>query len=534
MTVDRPERARRLHPFVAAGVGLTFLIGSLVRLTAFLGQSRMFQQFPTEDGYLMLTISRNLALGNGFSVAAGTIPTNGTQPLTTFIYAVGFSMGSGDRAAGVAFALVFELVVSVIAAALIYRLSRRLFAGNPHVHAVSAVAAALWFGSGLMLIHSMNCLETGLYALMAALVALVFIENDEAPPWSWPKTLAVGVMLGLAFLVRNDACFLILAACLVHLYVGLQKGSFGPRLARTLVFGSTSVLVASPWLAFNYFEFGHIMPVSGRAESLTGEFAGNFGLMLLAVAEYSIGVVGIPSRFEESVPAIAAAGVFDLLMVAVVVRAFRAANEIQRRLIVLAAIFTASLFLFYGLFFGAGWFVPRYMFPTTPFFCILWARLVFWMAERLPSSRARGAFGGAVGTVAIALIVVMNLRVLSRGEQHQHFQVVEWVDGNVDPDVWIGAVQTGTLGFFHDRTINLDGKVNPAAFRAVASQTVPEYIVHDTPIRYLADWEGIARWVDEEPLIGQHFEVVVHEPERNLAVLRRVTPSPVDAPPAAR
>ena len=46
----------------------------------------MLRQWPTEDGYLMLTIARNMALGNGMSTADGELPTNGTQPLATTIW----------------------------------------------------------------------------------------------------------------------------------------------------------------------------------------------------------------------------------------------------------------------------------------------------------------------------------------------------------------------------------------------------------------------------------------------------------------
>ena len=62
---------------------------------------RLLQQFPTEDGYLMLTIGRNVALGHGMSTADGTIPTNGTQPLFNLIEALCFWLVGADRRGGV-------------------------------------------------------------------------------------------------------------------------------------------------------------------------------------------------------------------------------------------------------------------------------------------------------------------------------------------------------------------------------------------------------------------------------------------------
>ena len=79
----------------------------------------------------------------------------------------------------------------------------------------------------------------------------------------------IGVLLGLLFWTRNDMIFIVAAvACqrLVHAFAAAS----GSR--RTLVFHaaiavSVSGLVALPWVAFNYFEFGHLMPISGIVEA---------------------------------------------------------------------------------------------------------------------------------------------------------------------------------------------------------------------------------------------------------------------------
>ena len=103
-----------------------------------------------------------------------------------------------------------------------------------------------------------------------------------------------------------------------------------------------------------------------------------------------------------------------------------------------------------------------------------------------------------------------------------HFQVVEWVEENVPEEVWVGAIQTGTLGFFHARTINLDGKVNPEALLARRDERIPEYVIGQD-IEYLVDWIGISSWMNL-PGIASHFEVLVASEEKNLAVLGRKAP----------
>jgi hypothetical protein len=101
-----------------------------------------------------------------------------------------------------------------------------------------------------------------------------------------------------------------------------------------------------------------------------------------------------------------------------------------------------------------------------------------------------------------------------------HFQVVEWVEEHVPDDVWVAAIQTGTLGFFHDRTYNLDGKVSPPALEARLNRRTFEYIL-ERPIQYLTDWAGIASWL-EDPQFSQHFELLLLDEQGDLAVLRRL------------
>ena len=108
-----------------------------------------------------------------------------------------------------------------------------------------------------------------------------------------------------------------------------------------------------------------------------------------------------------------------------------------------------------------------------------------------------------------------------------HRQVVEWVQGNVDDRVWVGAVQTGTLGYFHDRTLNLDGKVNPKALRAVVETgQVMTYVPRRDADRGAGRLVGFGRLGDHDrrARFPKAFELVVDDKAGNLAVLRRVKP----------
>jgi hypothetical protein len=91
----------------------------------------------------MLTIARNIALGRGMSIAEGTIPTNGAQPLLAFVYGVPFWLVDGDKVWGVWLAQVLEVVFAVAAAVTLHRVALHVLEGQPRRERIAALTAAL-------------------------------------------------------------------------------------------------------------------------------------------------------------------------------------------------------------------------------------------------------------------------------------------------------------------------------------------------------------------------------------------------------
>lgn len=522
----RPRVALRALLIVLFAMGLFARVAPLLEGgDAAVPEGRLLSQWPTEDGYFMLTMGRNVGLGHGLSVAGGEMPTNGTQPLTTFVWALAYALVGGDRLLGVLIAQLLQLLAAAGTAFLLFRLGERALAGRPKAAETGAVAAGLWFASPVVMPHTMNCLETGFYALVATGVAYAFLARP-GQLWSWRRTLGFGALLGLCFWVRNDTAFLIAAICLTYLLPALsERSQLKPRLARVLTFGATSVAVASPWLIFNVLEFGHLMPVSGRAEALTGDFGGNLGGVPIVLAEYLMTVVPIPHALSDRPWMIAIATLVVLGAVGLLFRKRRDLTPPARTLVIAIGLYLGGMVAFYGFYFGAAWFLPRYFLPASPFLALLLATGVVWAAGWV-HERGAGKHLVPVGAaLAVVLMGGLHVRQWSQGADHMHFQVVRWVHENVPEETWVGAIQTGTVGFFHDRTINLDGKVNIAAYEALLAGEEGEYVVEETPIEYLADWTGMRDWLTK-PIVAEHFELLVHDEEANLAVLKRRGPPP--------
>lgn len=505
-------------------MGLLLAIGLVARVAPLFNQGgRILRQFPAEDGYLMLTVARNIALGNGMSTANGTIPTNGTQPLTTLIWAGLFRLAQCERQAGVLLVQVFLIITAGFTAYALYHLAKRLLEGRAWGRAAAALAACVWYASSMTVVHTQDCLETGVYVLLAVLSMLWYVttfSRDPARPGTFGRYAVLGVLLGLTFLARNDACWLILAFCLIHVLSGFafDRPHIVVRFVQTFVMGLTSVVVSLPWLIFNQVKFGSVVPISGISQVHGARFGGNLNLLPATLTEYVLAVLPVPRAIETRPIVMAACAAILLVALAVYAMMWTRASRSARVVMGTVAFYAVCLSGFYGICFRAPCLMNRYLFPLSPFLAIAWAALVMRIWLWLRQSPLKQA-AWAVFLAPLVLVAGLNARTYIKGKDHMRWQVVEWVATNVQDDEWVGAWQTGTLGFFHDLTINLDGKVNPEALEARLKGTLLDYVVR-SEIRYVVDWAGITRW-GAKALLKDDFDVIVEDPELNLGVLRR-------------
>ncbi len=502
-------------------------VGTLSRLAPLTEpHGRLLRQFMTEDGYLMQTVARNLALGHGLSVSDGTIATNGVQPLATFLFSFFYYLSGGDKSGGIAGVMVFSALVSFAAAAFLYALVRKLLKKHPDGQALAMLVAGLWFASPTIVKHSMNGLETGLYFLvtLATLNLFATFIEDNPDRFGLKQRIALGAMFGLCFLVRNDAAFLIAAVLLARMLLSWPRSArhWWDRIVEATIPGLISVVIASPWLIYNYRLFGSIVPISGIAEALGAQLGGNLIHVPAPLFDFVTLVLPIPLSARTAMLTI-------LLSIAVIGMALVLAGKMLWSysrsapfILVTYGILGIFLILFYGGYFCAPYFMSRYLAVLSPVLALVGVTAAYRVLILIRSG-LRQMVLAPVAALVVILVVGHNGRLYKNGMQHEHFQVVGWVEAHVPPQTWVGAPQTGTLGFFHDRTINLDGKVNPDALRAQLNEGgVTPYVLRSN-ISFLADWAGIAKWSQiEKNSFNQKFELIVLDTAANLAVFKRV------------
>lgn len=505
-------------------------IGVLFRLfPVFAGQPALSEFFVTEDGYLLLTVARNMAAGLGMSVSDGMIPTNGVQPLITFLFTLPYLITGGDKVTSLIGVNLIATAISIIGFFAVRAFAGRVLgaqASAPYTDPLWPwLAATLWFTGPLLLLHTMNGLETGLYTVFVLLTLLSFGRilslGREA---RGVDRLGLGLLCGMTFMARNDGAFLVIT---VFALWGLRdliglKLSFGDVLRRIVPPGLVTLAIAAPWMISNQIHFGSIVPISGAAQSFDMSFGQNAPLLPAKLFESALPMLPIPRDLERNpLVIIGALTVVTTIALCFSWRVLRAGGP-MRLVIAAYTLYAAMLIVYYGFNFGAPHFLSRYLAPVAPLLIVATVVVGLDLARALGGPRSIDVACWA-GLAGLALSTALLVRLLMPGvHEHAHFQVVRWVEANVPDSAWVGAEQTGTLGYWHDRTINLDGKVNPEALSVLTQgENILDYVT-ESEIEYLADWRFIADWINRgAPEFAEAFEVVVDDAQANLGVLRR-------------
>ena len=530
------KKLEKAIPMIASPLALRLLLiavlgGLLYRLyPVVFGMPALAEAFMTEDGYLMLTVARNMAIGLGMSVSDGTIATNGVQPMATFMFTIPYLVMNGDKVASLAGIHLILAMISVGGLFAIHRFARQILRGL-QIEAgafLPWVAAVLWFLGPVLLRHSMNALETGLITLVTVVTLLQFARViGQGAAATLLDRLGLGLMCGLVFLARIDAailCVMIFSVWAADILIRQRQG-VGTVISWLLPPGLLSLAVAAPWLLNNLIGFGSIMPISGPAQSLNATVGAHAHLIPSKLFELMFPMLPVPRWFERQTWSIAIFAVaVTIILVTFLVRVIRFGSPAVRAVIAAYVLHGIALTIYYGVFFGAPHFLSRYLAPIAPLLILATFVVALdigrWL---LPNRAAWPVF--AYGLSGVALSWALLVWLLLPGAPNQgHGQVVAWVNANVPENAWIGAVQTGTLGYWHDRTVNLDGKVNPEALAARRTEGhVLNYIV-GSDIDYVIDWAGVGDWLNRPEASGGYtetFELVVQDRQTDLSVTRR-------------
>src|SRR3972149_4937108 len=455
----------------------------------------------TEDGYYSLTVARDWAQGKGITID-GVVKTNGFQPLFTFLTSIVFLIEFRDVTNSLRLILALHWIVYVLTILFLSLITTDYFPRtiNGDRDTLGWCVIFCYSVSVLTFLIHFNGLESGLLLLIFCVIWYLYqrgvFEKDRG-------RFLLGVLCGFMVLCRIDTVFFCGFLILQPLFV---KGYGFSEKFRKVLFSSISVIViSSPWWAYNYLYFGSIVPISGKAQQLWGIFPDRIWYAVSAITKVMLPFVYLgASKFEMWFIDIIRI-VLSVLILKPVVTFIRMKRSIddeetsirkQRSLVFLstAAISMVNVVIWYTASSFAVWFYPRYFSPIIIFITPLYGVALWWMIQQKYKYLNWGMF-----LLTIPILSTIFLMYIGNIPNEYYEDQLRMIENVVPADDVVGAYQTGTLGFFRDGVINLDGKVNPEAL--LHKDHTMEY-VQMKKIRWLCDW----KWKIEDLLRGAAVE----------------------------
>jgi hypothetical protein len=211
-------------------------------------------EFVQDDSYFYLQIADHIVAGHG-STFHGITPTNGYHPLWMAGVVAADFLASRDRELTLHLVACIQTLLALGTAFLFYRLLRRMELD----YWLPGVAVVLCY-----------LLGTGLYGSEAHLNALLLVAGmlslwHALASQRWRPWFMTGLLFGFATLARLDNLFVAAVLCTAGAFHADRPVSAIAR--RAIAAASGGLLVLGPYLAFNQFEYGHLMPISGAIKS---------------------------------------------------------------------------------------------------------------------------------------------------------------------------------------------------------------------------------------------------------------------------
>ena len=467
-------------------VGLSILVAVTLLALVFRPLSILFETPLSEDGFYMLAVSRYVALGQGITID-GQHLTNGFQPLFAAIMVPIYWLVNGDRYTSLRGVLFIHWLSHIGTALLLGRIASAYLRHEKPITQQMAFGSVtlLWLASRHVIINSYNALETGLVMFFEALVWYLYQRNWRD---GWRLNL-LGIALGLMVLARIDAVFLVVLLAGFELL--RNDEALRQRLSRAARFSIIAGVVSSPWWLFNLIGFGSLMPTSGSAQSQPfspDRLKPMFEALLQNAVPYVhwSGIDGTPKTVLQTV--------IVLIIIALFIKAYRpintAAHGNNNHIAIVMLLFMVTLAVYYVATSFAYYFYMRYL---SPFMLIAVVITGITLASLPRLTLLLLPIYAALALIAM-LSVYRYCTQLGESSNKNYTDQYALIQANVPPDQMVSAGQSGTLGYFRDHVLNLDGKVNQEALNYRGR--IWAYLDAEK-INWYCDWSTI--WIEPNP-----------------------------------
>lgn len=462
---------------------------------------------PDDAFYYFVTADR---ISNGQNITFDSItPSNGYHPLWLF-FLVPIYLVPG-RSLPLHLALTASSLCDVIAAVLVALAAGRLTG--------SKVAALFTLTFYLVLprnvLASVSGVESSLTAMLLGALLLTLVSIRREPRDDWVRwSVLTGVLGGLMVLARLESMLVFAAvlAIIAMLHSGIR------RWRAPLVTGAVAAAVIAPWFLWSLVAVGTVIPVS--AESTTWSVRERFSVAnpdatIIDRVQHGISYTRdvlrtlLPHLYLPAKPFAAVlfagtafVGAHFLLFSRGLLRR-TTANQLLIAGLPLAAfavmLLTNCLYRWSVRGWYFAWGMPTVALAIGVAFAYLQAAITSsgWFSGRkmcAVAKRTRGLllYGALVTFLAAAYAGPARdaWRADSFPFQGGNLQAARYLKANTEPDARVASFNAGVVGYFSERVvINIDGVVNPDAFRALREHRLLEYL-RSADVSYAADRDG--------------------------------------------
>jgi 4-amino-4-deoxy-L-arabinose transferase-like glycosyltransferase len=456
-------------------VWLVIGAGALVRFALlFISRDALISYRLPDDALYYFAIAKHIVLGHGVSFD-GVHLTNGFHPLWLLsilpIFALRLSEWSSIY--GVLVAQTFlDCVVMWLIAVSFVRVKK--IHSHPQWKWIIMLTTTAYAFNPSVIVRGINGLETTL----AALVLIAWFPCYTAAfrqENSWKHTIGFGVLSGLLFLARTDFAVILLVSGFLLILSNLRQSQ--EQWVKLAAAVAIAILIATPWLLWNYHNFGTIEQVSGEAVPFMAQR--KFDALYGHSSKY--GALAIEAARNLLKPFIYVGLGLPLIMLLYWRNCFR---QFWKGGVLAPVLGALVLLAFHSIF--RGFIRDWYVLQLIPLIVVL-----FGVCCGLSSREWLRVFGVMLVLcyLAVGRYEWMNPRYTSQlAVVHAGVPFVE----GAKPGTRIGSLNSGWYGFFAPRGVyvaNLDGVVNPNIFPFIKSGNMHGYISKDS-IRYILDFKG--------------------------------------------
>jgi len=469
-----------------------------------------------DDSFYSFTIARNIAAGFG-STFDRVEATNGYQPLYVLLLVPIYWVTGNHPNTPIYVALVASAILNVLTGWILYRLVRRYAS-----QAAALFGLVLWSFGAAIVRQAVNGLETALAMFLLAATLEYYLVVYRARPTPGRREVGtLGLLLGLAIFARIDAGLFAVALAADVAWRDRRRAAW-VRFAAVLAIAAA---VIAPWCIASRVTVGAFLPESGSATRFLStayaphdypslqraDFAdgppGSFLLSNLGRSFLQLGtspVMQMFTRASERIlnssrldPDAALTGVGGMLLLGLAALLYAAHRQRltsgrERSGLGFLYLYAILLLAAYSFVVFGQIFYSRYYYPLFFLSIIVGAFAYDLLIGLVSSPRARNALAATIAIVYAIGLPYMAWHRLQNGN-YRFLHVVDWIAAHTPSDATIGVFNSGAIGYFSDRrVVNLDGKVNPAAFAALRSGTLRDYVAA-RGIDYVIDHEWIVQ-----------------------------------------